>query len=275
MFRRAPLCFARRFGLRAVSVLPHPQKSAGGGEDAFFATESALCVADGVGGYASMDVNPATFPRRVCQLTLQAVEESHGKATALEALTRGVKAMEAQRVEGGCPVALVTLINDGCSCSTLNLGDCGIIVLRNGSPLMRTTPQQYYFNCPYQLPDTPVSHGDTSTLTTDVGDIYLVASDGVFDNIYDHDLLALLGQIERHSSQTPSVIERVADEIGSLARRNGMDTGYFSPFSKPGLAEGVQHRGGKLDDVTVVIGVITNGDPVDCRCPRLITDLFP
>jgi len=35
----------------ATSLLPHPEKEAKGGEDALFASDNVLVVADGVGGW--------------------------------------------------------------------------------------------------------------------------------------------------------------------------------------------------------------------------------
>lgn len=49
------------------AVIPHPDKKAKGGEDAFYANESILAVADGVGGWAEHGVDPAVYSRKLCE----------------------------------------------------------------------------------------------------------------------------------------------------------------------------------------------------------------
>jgi hypothetical protein len=50
-----------------VFVLPHIQKRHKGGEDAAVLTDRVLAVADGVGGWAENNVDPAIYARRLCQ----------------------------------------------------------------------------------------------------------------------------------------------------------------------------------------------------------------
>jgi protein phosphatase PTC7 len=50
-----------------VFVLPHLQKRHKGGEDAAVLTDRVLAVADGVGGWAENNVDPARYSRRLCQ----------------------------------------------------------------------------------------------------------------------------------------------------------------------------------------------------------------
>jgi len=47
-------------------VLPHIQKRHKGGEDAAVLTDRLLAVADGVGGWAENNVDPANYSRRLC-----------------------------------------------------------------------------------------------------------------------------------------------------------------------------------------------------------------
>ena len=49
-----------------VSVLPHPEKVAKGGEDAYSLNPRLLAVADGVGGWIESGVDPANFSRELC-----------------------------------------------------------------------------------------------------------------------------------------------------------------------------------------------------------------
>ena len=49
-----------------VFVLPHMQKRHKGGEDAAVLTDRMLAVADGVGGWAESNIDPANYSRRLC-----------------------------------------------------------------------------------------------------------------------------------------------------------------------------------------------------------------
>ena len=53
-------------GYHRVFVLPHMQKRHKGGEDAAVLTDRVLSVADGVGGWAENNVDPANYSRRLC-----------------------------------------------------------------------------------------------------------------------------------------------------------------------------------------------------------------
>lgn len=53
-------------------MIPHPDKKDKGGEDAFFSSRwyslliSVLAVADGVGGWNELGVDPALYSRKLC-----------------------------------------------------------------------------------------------------------------------------------------------------------------------------------------------------------------
>ena len=78
---------------------------------------------------------------------------------------------------------------------TTNLGDSGYLLLRpelDGTfkTLFRTKEQQYSFNFPYQCgtgADLPY-HAEDQQHEIQDNDIIVMASDGVFDNLYDPDL---------------------------------------------------------------------------------------
>ena len=47
-------------------MIPHPEKQSKGGEDAFYAEDGVLSVADGVGGWVEVGVDPANYSRKLC-----------------------------------------------------------------------------------------------------------------------------------------------------------------------------------------------------------------
>src|SRR5688572_30009105 len=50
----------------AAHMIPHPDKVAKGGEDAFYADETVLSVADGVGGWANHGIDPSFYSKTLC-----------------------------------------------------------------------------------------------------------------------------------------------------------------------------------------------------------------
>lgn len=112
------------FGAHAI---PHPEKVARGGEDAFFCDDllGSFGIADGVGGSAREDVDPGAFSR-------ETLSRCHQVAQFVPKLTDAVKwATE-------CPIDLggsTTLVLGQLEAETntlrlLNLGDSGAMLLR-------------------------------------------------------------------------------------------------------------------------------------------------
>jgi len=59
----------------ASSLLPHPEKAYKGGEDALFASEHVLLVADGVGGWADSGVDPALYSKKLASIVEELVSK--------------------------------------------------------------------------------------------------------------------------------------------------------------------------------------------------------
>ncbi|RNF01831.1 protein phosphatase 2C [Trypanosoma rangeli] len=268
-FFAAPVQPLLWFGRRGAFAVPHPSKVKNGGEDAFLVHTNGIGVADGVGGYARVGIDPAVFTRNVMRFTRHALEkdQNRGTITALEALNYGFAEAQKKRQLGGCPVSLVTLV-DGRFASVLNLGDCGTICLRSSKLFFATAAQQHRFNCPYQLPEDLPSAGDRTTLELSEGDVFLCASDGLLDNVDISDILQRLRDVERHGCQY------VAETLVEEACRNGADEKFMSPFAKNANAMGYHYTGGKEDDVTVVVAQLTRLDVEPNACPGLITELL-
>ena len=62
---RIPTSSYFRYGIKNI---PHIDKRDKGGEDAFTATESLLVVADGVGGWGDVGVDPGLFSKQLVSI---------------------------------------------------------------------------------------------------------------------------------------------------------------------------------------------------------------
>lgn len=58
-----------RYRLRYGSyMIPHPDKVAKGGEDACYASDNLIAVADGVGGWADHGIDPGLYSKKLIEL---------------------------------------------------------------------------------------------------------------------------------------------------------------------------------------------------------------
>lgn len=247
------------FGLRGAFMIPHPEKAHRGGEDSFFLNESALCVADGVGGWASEGVDPAIYTRRVVSAAhAQILATAPKPPTALAIIEEGVS--KAQGLKGSCTIIGVT-ISGGESANVHLVGDCGLMQVRDGSVVFRTKEQQQGFNCPYQIPSFPARMGLTSTVDVVAGDVFILGSDGLFDNVFDKDLLKVVvdGNIKAAGSffTTAELCQSIAENLCELAFKQSNMKSFESPFAKAAKAQGYRFQGGKPDDITAVVGIVT------------------
>ena len=105
----------------------------------------------------------------------------------------------------------------------LNLGDSGVMLLRpalrtppsSDQPLLfprvifRSSDQTHYFNCPYQLGSGSalVEAPDYIRIRVRAGDIVVAATDGVFDNLFDHQVrLWITGYLHLRELGVPNLI---------------------------------------------------------------------
>ena len=137
-----------------------------------------------------------------------------------------------------------------------NIGDCGIMLIRNREQVFRNEEQQHSFNFPFQLGtagrDTP-KDAQEYTLKVHRGDIIVMGSDGLFDNVFDEDVLDIVNSFGT-STLNP---QDISDALLSRAREVAEDSrSRYSPFQERAKEEGFYHQGGKMDDTTVLVSII-------------------
>ncbi|KAM3248425.1 putative protein phosphatase 2C 55 [Capsicum annuum] len=105
----------------------------------------------------------------------------------------------------------------------INLGDSGFMLVRDGSTVFGSPVQQHDFNFTYQLEsgnsgDSPRSE-EVFKIPVAPGDVILAGTDGLFDNLYNNDISAVVGHATR-AGLPPQV---VAQKIAALARQRAQD----------------------------------------------------
>jgi len=108
------------------------------------------------------------------------------------------------------------------------------------------------------LSDAPES-ADRYEFSMEDGDVILLATDGVFDNIPDSVLQEEIRSLQSGSSAPDAAkIQACANSIALIARKLSQDENFLSPFAKNARANGFGNvAGGKEDDVTVVLAAVS------------------
>lgn len=241
------------------------------GDDAWFIanTKSAdvLGVADGVGGWRSYGIDPGEFAMvlmRNCERLVKFARFDPVKPVNL--IASGYRELRANRksILGSSTACIVVFNREDSSIYTANIGDSGFIIVRKGEIVHRSEEQQHYFNTPFQLSLPPPGHTDvlsdspesanTTTFTVCNGDVILVATDGVFDNVPIRLLVDTLQRVEGENDQVK--LQMCANSIALMARSLSFDSKFLSPFSLNARRNNINAMGGKPDDITVVLATV-------------------
>lgn len=237
--------------LSGVFMLPHPTKASTGGEDAYFVTRNNwVGVADGVGQWALEGINSGLYAQELMENCRKLVSEESPSADPRQVLV--MSAMEAKSA-GSSTVLVASLI--GQTLHVVNLGDSGFIVIRGGSVIVKSSPMTHGFNFPYQIErgDDPSLLLESYDITLNDGDVIVTATDGLFDNLYDHEIASII----QNSLQSGLGPKEMATLLAEKAHERGKSTSGSSPFSDAARAVGYNtYIGGKLDDVTVIVSLV-------------------
>ncbi|KAG6042071.1 hypothetical protein E4U41_006192 [Claviceps citrina] len=233
------------------------------GHDAFFVSRIhdtgavAFGVADGVSAWADSGVNPADFSHGICDHMAVSAHtcdaDSGASLTARRLMQQGYDAICNDRsLQAGSSTACVGVASPDGTVDMANLGDSGFLQLRLNAVNAYSEPQTHAFNTPFQLSLVPPrlaartaafggAHlsdhprdADATQLSVRHGDILILATDGVLDNLFRHDILKIASRVMVSSGawqRTPlGGGVRVADTIDSLTK----SPSFAGEVSEPG-----------------------------------------
>jgi protein phosphatase PTC7 len=278
------------------------------GQDAFFIAKlqpnsAAFGIADGVGGWATSGVDPAEFSHGFCHyMARTTLEWTHGRLTPRMLMEIGYQnIIDDPTVPAGGSTACVGIARADGALQIANLGDSGFLQLRLGAVHHYSNPQTHAFNTPYQLSIIPpkiiaqsaifggmpladlpekaeISHGQLRH-----GDVLILATDGVWDNLNAQEVLNIVSsQMRSHGAwvDTDSQGLVASDQITQLVRPGGLNEEKGRRTIQGGIAAAVAgeaktaslndrrdgpfarevqkyypeegYHGGKVDDICVV-----------------------
>ncbi|AQK65772.1 Probable protein phosphatase 2C 71 [Zea mays] len=251
--RMIPIAQRTRVLSSGAAILPHPSKVATGGEDAYFiAANGWFGVADGVGQWSFEGINAGLYARELMDGCKKFVTENQGDPDLRPEQILS-KAVDEACSPGSCTVLVAHF--DGQALQASNIGDSGFIVIRNGEVFKKSKPTLYGFNFPLQIQkgDDPSKFVQNYAIDLEDGDAIVTATDGLFDNVYEHEIAGIVSK----SLQADLEPAEIAEHLAVKAQEVGRSGAGRSPFSDAALSAGyLGYSGGKLDDIAVVVSIV-------------------
>lgn len=278
-----------------------PKRGIGDGEDSFFVSPPVMGVADGVGGLqTALGYTSKAFADELMAKCMVAAKrrlsQDEPRDEVPSEFCRKVLCEAFYDMKSyGATTGIVTYLDTRTNrLGMAILGDSGVMVVRRPTHnnfdgckeqsvrntrsyiVFKSPTQQHEFNYPYQLcrlpeelkkllikaPDMP-EECVTFDVEVEEGDLILVYSDGVEDNLHDSEVLELcdhcLSPYAAHvlglpqKAVTPASL--VARAVGSAAFLRALDPNAKTPFGDEARKHGwptAWCRGGKEDDITCI-----------------------
>ena len=128
----------------------------------------------------------------------------------------------------------------------------------------RSPQQEHEFGRPFQLGHLAEADPPSSAMRTELplshGDLVVLGSDGLWDNVSDEGVLSIAAESESLGEPAAAMARRLAAAAfeGSVDRRRG------TPYSAAATeAFGMDYSGGKKDDITVLVARVHEVDPAE------------
>jgi len=285
--KNKPLCFNG-----AAYQKTHPIKASRGRKDAdvTLTTTSVLGVADGVSQIEDYGIDASLLPKdllRRCEI----LAEDQLRPGSREGAYRGPIPLVRQAFEGTAPIlgstTLVLAVLDNSTrihgklhpmIAVISIGDCELLVLRriHGQssrlePVFQTEMQRIdgHVQTPLQLArvDGRIDPTFHDGITIEViergsavhcisayeGDIVVMGSDGVFDNVFTDEIAEIVNSVLRPGTPYPaeeSVLAFIARRIVEACHAKTV------PDVTGSLPDAPIGRGGKIDDTSCVVAEV-------------------
>ena len=227
-------------------------------EDAYFMEGTSVGIADGVSSWYQYGIDGGQFARELmCRCSQLPPDLSAQELASI--LSQAHSQVQAY---GSSTALLAYLAHTHLYLSVL--GDSVAMLLRwvDGKPtiLFKSDASVHSFSTPFQLAHIPkrLSHlpfiqdsfSDALHYSPEVqaGDLLILGTDGLWDNLYDWEMMQLL------ETQTSISAQGIAEILGHQAYRNSKadNAGPFQEAVHQAYPD-VQWRGGKPDDITVLV----------------------
>lgn len=216
------LVYRSDFNITPEPIAGHEKESIWG-EDAFFIANidefrsRAAGIADGVGGWVHYGVDPSLISRKLMQFAQSyvlkqqeqgGIKDNNSKSTnyalrVLQYAYENVTNTELSKIRAGSTTACIIYVTNSGKLHSANLGDSGYMVVRDDEVIYRSKELQHRFNAPYQIGVCPSEREGDCILNTPKdaelnklqlknGDMIILGTDGLFDNLFDQQIVELV-----------------------------------------------------------------------------------
>jgi protein phosphatase PTC7 len=256
------------------------------GEDDFIITDlkhlNFLAVADGVGSWVFHGVNTKYFVSELMEvLTAKYHALNHEKikghddernSILYSIIDESIAFLNRRKVNinrGSCTLAALSLNLKTLHLNTYLMGDAGFMIVREGKIIYRSVDQLKDFNFPNQMGigeemDHPIK-GDVNKMKLKLWDVIVIGSDGLFDNLFDKKILYIVNyEMSKVKKTDGSTYTQAAQNIVKMLTIQAKKLGervenVWTPFGlEVAMKFQAYYSGGKNDDTTVVVAIVTN-----------------
>ncbi|KAM3711816.1 hypothetical protein ACB098_01G137800 [Castanea mollissima] len=225
------------------------------GDDAYFicGEKQTIGVADGVGGWAKLGVDPGEYARQLMINSFKAIlMEPEGKINLKRVLNQAFLDTNAKGSSTACMINL----KDHCL-HVANVGDSGFMLIRKRGGIYKSEIQQRSFNHPFQLGKLNADVLDSVQqykVDVEAGDILIVGTDGLFDNMFENQIKDVAEKLTEGGIDP----EQVARAVAESAYQISLDKNATTPFMLASSKSKRHRSGGKVDDITVIVAYIVH-----------------
>uniref|UniRef100_A0A1J3G3J4 Protein phosphatase n=1 Tax=Noccaea caerulescens TaxID=107243 RepID=A0A1J3G3J4_NOCCA len=233
--------------------LQSPVKALAGREDAYFVSNhNWLGIADGVSQWSLEGVIRGTYAQELMSNCQKIISDETDKITdPVQVLHKSAKETKSP----GSSTALIAHLHNN-ELHIANIGDSGVMVIRNGTVLQKSSPMFHHFCFPLQIrpgDDDVLKLAGVYHVNLEEGDVVITATDGLFDNLYEKEIVSIVCRSLEQSLEP----QKVAELLAAKAQEVGRSEIERTPFADAAKEEGYDgYKGGKLDAVTVIVSLV-------------------
>ncbi|CAN6918392.1 unnamed protein product [Brassica oleracea] len=232
----------------------NPNKALTGREDAYFISDNNwLGIADGVSQWSFEGISEGKYAQELtsnCQKIISA-ETAEICDDPVHVLHRSVN----ETKSSGSSTALIAHLSNN-ELQIANIGDSGFMVVRNRTVLQKSSPIFHHFCFPLHITrgDDVLKLAEVYHVNLEVGDVVITATDGLFDNLYEKEIVSIVCRLLEQGLEPQ---QRIAELVAAKAQEVGRSETERTPFADAAKEEGHDgYRGGKLDAVTVIVSLV-------------------
>jgi len=182
------------------------------GDDVAFIKQSndhiLIGLSDGVSGNRHHGLDPYKFAHQLILSCLEERDGINGSSSMRGLVHRAIRCVEKRSIFGSATLCLLSIDKHSSYLRSLNIGDSGFMLIRQNKLIIRSHPQYHRGSSPFQLSSLPKTQSFTSNSTRlyhdkpsdgeyiehnlEIGDLLLIASDGLFDNLYEDFIVQII-----------------------------------------------------------------------------------